>query len=213
MVFQEIKTTEKIATFDTSTNEKLAMYIKPIINNVKEAPKYQVFLDNVDGSLQVKGYIYFYLDEEIYQSQFIGMRINPRFENRNYASLLISEYIDFCYHSHIYDLTTHSKQRKPEILHILKKYGYELDAVTDINNKSIVHILSDKKNTFFIPNKNTRKALEHSNLAKENNYHFVDFIHDQSILDTVYLNETYRLSNYGLYLKKKELIQQQFPKS
>jgi len=210
MLFDEITAKEEITTFKSIDNENIGIYIKPIVSNANENSKYQIYLEQIDGELYIQGYIYFYVDKINYQSQFIGIKIDPTFYNRKYASLLISKYIELCYKSYIYNLVTHDKQRKPEVVHILKKFGYETQLENDKDHESAIHIIFSKKNTLYIPNKALRRSLENSKLAIENNYSFIDSIENEQILDTIYYNHIYHLSNPAQSLKQRDNVKKQF---
>ncbi len=129
--FNQQKEEKQIFAFTEPNGEQSNVFVKPIISNPNELPKFKITLKNPMGMKIEKAYIYFYVDLEKYKSQFIGVSVNSSYTGRSYANLLISTYIDVCNQSHIYDLATHNKQRKPEVIHILKKFGYNVDNEID----------------------------------------------------------------------------------
>lgn len=210
MLLNEIKNTEKLYSFCTKKNDIINMYIKQRESNLNEKKKYQITIKTSDD--KKCGYIYFYVDfGDENTSDFIGLNISPKFKGNSYANLLISSYIDICRASSLYNFATNQKQKKPELIHILKKFGYTYNK--RINNQNQIDILNTNnlnENTFFIPDVHLRKNIKNSKLANQNNYRFVDNIENYNILDTVYLNKIYKLTDFNKCYEKQKEVKKQF---
>lgn len=83
-------------------------------------------LSIVNGKVVQQGYIYFYLNYQAKTSDFIGIKVKPEYRNLNIASFLVASWIDLCMNSGYDVLGTNPKQKKPFLLYLLKKYGFEI---------------------------------------------------------------------------------------
>lgn len=151
---------------------------------------------NEDGEPFNLGYLYFYLNTKSSNSEFIGVGVNEDYRNSGIASLLISSWIQLCLNDGIDDLMTISRQRKPFLLYLLKKYDFEL---MDINNYQtstrVVHICRSKASfdkCIMFPNKSEEKKFRNSNIMKTDNYEIISSpSNDIEIIDTVVLSVPY----------------------
>ncbi len=73
-------------------------------------------------------------------------------------------------------------------------------------------MIDDKNNpnTFYIPNPSVKRSLEQSKLALNNEYAFTDITIGKKIIDVVYINQKYRLTDKGKYLSKQDSIKKHF---
>lgn len=103
--------------FDTF-NQKQKVYLTKSYFTKKKS--YQYFIKIISKNSEYQGYLYFYLDFENLESQFIGIYIKPDYRNTGLASLLLSYWIRFCLDNNFSYLSTNKKQRKPFLLFLLK---------------------------------------------------------------------------------------------
>ena len=180
--------------------------IKPIIGETGGLPKFQIYLTNDRKNGCNTGFLYFYVDFGSMKSQFSGMIINEQLRGNNYANLLLSTYISVCNAANIYDMGTTTTQRKPEVLYILKNFGYMPHG--EPNTKMEVNIVRgrDGERLLYIPHIGVREHFENSHLAKKNGYKFISSLTNEEILGVVYFNQHYRLTDYTKCLRKQREV-------
>ncbi len=104
------------------------LYLKRAVDDGSHKPKFYISaFAYINGELRLQGYIYFYLDFETKRSDFIGMAVNPEFRGLDMSSLLLSSWIDVCLNNGVEELGAHHKQKKPFLIYMLKKFGFEID--------------------------------------------------------------------------------------
>ncbi len=104
------------------------LYLKRAVDDGSNRPKFYISaFAYVNGELRLQGYIYFYLDFETKRSDFIGMAVNPEYRGLDMGSLLLSSWIDICLNNGVEELGAHHKQKKPFLIYMLKKYGFEIE--------------------------------------------------------------------------------------
>ncbi len=177
---------------------------------------YQYFLKlyrvDSNGSYYCDGYIYFYLNELRKESSFIGLYIKTECRNSGLASLLVANWLKLCMDNGFYNFTTNKKQRKPFLIYLLKKMGFEIEDEnkyntsnftiklyqSPLNNNKYLKFMSDSAAAKFM---NSSIAREDSyNLLPENTEGF-NYI-DQALQSNIYTlqdnNEAYARSRNKL---------------
>ncbi len=155
---------------------------------------------NNNGELINQGYLYFYLDSKSLDSKFIGIGVNPEYRNSGVASLLIANWIQFCFDEGFFNLQTIRKQRKPFLLYLLKKFCFDLNNLNKYYTSSkTVHICRKEgsSNKYLIfANKHEEERFSRSNVMKKDNYKIINSTDENiNILDSVVLYEPYYLQN------------------
>lgn len=146
------------------------------------------------------GYLYFYLDQENAKSEFIGVGVNDSYRNSGVASLLISSWIKFCLDSEINHLQTTAKQRKPFILHLLKKYEFEIKNIEKyLTSTKTIHLCrknGDNNKYLVFNDANEEDRFRRSNIMKTDNYKIIENNTENiEIFDTVNVNCPYFLQD------------------
>ena len=212
MSFDDITAKEKLTTVCPMDGQRSEMFIRPS-GRSGEHPQYMISLETETGSQNI-GFAYFFISKVHARSSFIGMQIEPAFRGRNYANLLISSYIDLCDSSDVQNLVTHPKQRKPEIVHMLKNFGYEPNGVTPSSANMVVTLVqnegTDSICSLYIPNEKLRSRLEPSRLARNNSYHFVSSLDGKDVVDEIYFGLQYSLSDRDKCLRKQQQVRERF---
>ncbi len=169
------------------------IYIKKSIDDGSNKPKFYISVyTNINGELRQQGYLYFYLDYETKQSNFIGIKVEPEYRNLNIASFLIATWIDLCMNNN-YKLGVNEKQRKPFLLYLLKSFGFEIlntslyktrpDVITvcrslDFKNKEKLLLFKDPKH---------EENFSKTTIFKEDNYRIIHSNSGIIMLDNVIL--------------------------
>lgn len=177
--------------------------------------RYYLKTDIIDLNQKLvhQGYLYFYLDFEHSLSSFIGSCVEDQFRNSKIASLLISSWIKLCLDHGINNLETIPKQRKPFLLHLLKKYTFEIENQEEyLTSKNVVHICRKGKYTdkyLIFVDKREEEMFKRSNIMKTDNYKIVD--NDDEciqVIDSVALYHQYFLQdNEKAYQKSLKTIE------
>ena len=164
--------------------------------------RYYLRLNIVDNDKKLinQGFLYFYIDFCKLESKFVGVGVNEKYRNSGVASLLISSWIQLCLDESIRNLMTNMKQRKPFVLHLLKKYDLELDNIGEYQTSSKTVYICKKNDSLdkylIFKNKYERQRFANSKVMREDNYKIVDdFESGLSFLDTVCLSKTYYLQD------------------
>lgn len=148
-----------------------------------------------------QGFLYFYLNPNKKESKFVGVGISEEYRNLGLASLLISSWIDLSFNDGFTNLNTNAKQRKPFLLHMLKKYSFELNNLnTYLTSDKTVHIC--KKNNNYnhkyisFNSIQEERRFKTSNIMKTDNYEIVSKDDDEiEIIDSVALYSPYYLQD------------------
>lgn len=153
-----------------------------------------------DNNLINQGYLYFYIDFNKLQSELIGVGIEPEYRNYGLASLLISSWIKLCIEQGINNLQTISKQRKPFLLYLLKKYRFELEntEIYETSSRMVYICRENGSNDKLIMFKDERekRLFNNSNIMKTDNYRIIDTLTaDIEIVDKVVLYFPYFLQD------------------
>jgi len=209
MSFSDIKAKEKIISISESDGKRSELFVKQT-GTPGHAPQYIVFLA-AENSSHNMGYVYFSVNEQREISRFIGMKIEPEFRGRSYGNLLLSSYIDLCDDSYITNLDANTKQRKPEIVHILKNFGYGLiKTPPDHKRITLVHGGEDAVSKLYIPDSKLRRVVEGSKLARDNNYVFVSSLEGQTVIDEVYYGQHYYLTDRAKCIGRQDQVRNRF---
>lgn len=181
---------------------------------LKGNQKTQYFLKSYiihNGILVCQGYIYFYLDSALKTSDFIGLYIKPEYRNSGLSSFLVSSWIQFCLNNHYEFLGTNKSQRKPFLLYLLKKYGFEIlkNHIYDTSN-NVIHICRENDNPIkylFFENKKQEENFIRGKIYKEDNYQLISEI-SKNIYDLgkVILSEIYNMDDVSKANKKSSLV-------
>lgn len=148
-----------------------------------------------------QGFLYFYIDKDLKESKFIGLGIKEKYRDLKLGSLLISSWIDLSLTEGFSNLNTNVKQKKPFLLHMLKKYSFEVENInTYFTSTKTVHIC--KKNNNYnhkyisFANQQEERRFKNSNIMKTDNYEIVNENDDDvEIIDSVVLYSPYYLQD------------------
>jgi len=207
MSFSDITTKEKLVNVKTSDGQISELFVRPT-GGPGQRPQYTMSLESESHKL---GYAYFFINEVREQSSFIGMKIEPEFRGKSYGNLLISSYIDLCDCFTVKNLDINQKQRKPEIVHILKNFGYELNSIPPSHMKIIlVHGGAESISKLYVPDQSLRARIADSRLTRSNNYNFVESLENQTIIDTIYFGQKYHLVDRPKCLEKQNEVKNCF---
>lgn len=175
--------------------------------------KTQYFLKSyINGkNVDCQGYIYFYLNQDLKVSDFIGVYVKPEYRNTGVASFLVASWIQFCFNNGYDFLGTNKKQRKPFLLYLLKTYGFEiLDSNIYKSSKHVIHICKQKEsNTKYLlfENKLEQENFMKGKVAKEDNYQVVSKLSPNlSYLDSVILSQVYTMIDVYKANEKSTLV-------
>lgn len=184
------------------------LYIKKTVPDFSNQPRYYLTVfSNIDGTLTNQGFIYFYLNEIEKKSYFLGLKVNEEFRNLNIASFLVASWIDFCLNNNYDFLGLHQTQRKPFLIFLLKKYGFEiLDKSLYEKRPDVISICRNcdiKDNTKYLLFKNEKQQniFKQTNIFKRDNYKIVENKEGLIIMDNIILplqNRTKNPVNYEL---------------
>lgn len=173
------------------------------------------FLLTPQGKLICQGYIYFYLDSEKKESQFIGAYVKEEYRQMGLASLLFSLWIKFCLEEGFYNLKTNKKQRKPFLLYLLKTFSFELKNPSDYETlKSTIYIykmINDYTKYLYFKNEKQKEQFIKSEIMKKDNYQILEKIDENTILlNQVILSKIYQLQNENFAYTKSLNIQKKY---
>ena len=156
------------------------LHLKRAKGEVSELPKYFIGVySRINGQLVRQGYLYFYLDEENKKSYFIGAKVEEQFRDLNIGSFLVANWIDFCLNNGYEMLGVNKRQRKPFLIYLLKKFGFDvLDLTQYYLRNDIVTIccdaeLHDKTKFLLFKDGRHEKTFLGTNIYKEDNYQIV----------------------------------------
>ncbi len=185
-VYKDLQQIIILSKYHCDTDIKDRYYLRAhIINNNK---------------LITQGFLYFYINFLNKESNFIGVGVNDTYRNQGIASLLISSWVQLCLDENIYNLSTITKQRKPFILYLLKKYEFELANKEDYktSNKVVYICKKDESLEKFIlfKRKKEKEIFSNSKVKREDNYQIIDKLEKEiSIIDEVCLSTPYYLQD------------------
>ena len=140
----------------------------------------KIYWNDLSGShsRENMGYIYFYLDATSKTSSYIGTFVKPEYRSLGLASLLTAYWIKICLDDGYDFLTTNKKQRKPYLLHILKKVFFEIDDPERYRlSKHTIHICKDEEGQRFLLFKNDKfaRSFQKGKIYRGDNYKIVLF--------------------------------------
>lgn len=148
-----------------------------------------------------QGYIYFYLDFDKKISEFIGLAVAEEFRGNHLSMLLLSTYVSFCLEQGFDKMETIQKQKKPFLLHLLKKFRFDLENI-DLYNKEKEFIISlcqrqlDPTKYLYFSNKKYEKQFCQSKIMQSDNYQILENpTLDIPIIDDVLLCKKYNLKD------------------
>ena len=133
--------------FFENVNQKI--FLEKTLNKSDNKDQYflKLYLQFPNGSLLCQGYIYFHINFENKESDFIGIYIKPEYRNKGLASLLLSNWMQLSFENDIYRFSTNKKQRKPFLLYLLKTYSFEIEDITKYDwSKWTIDICKDSEN-------------------------------------------------------------------
>ncbi len=188
------------------------LYIKKAVDDGSGKPKFYISVfTKVNGELKMQGYLYFYLDFENKQSNFIGIMVNKEYRNLNIASFLVANWIDLCMNNN-YKLGVNDKQRKPFLLYLLKSYGFEiLDTSLYETRPDVITVcrsldFSDKRKMLLFKDSMHENNFIKTNIFKEDNYEIIHSNEGIIMLDNVILPLQNRHKNSVHYELLDELL-------
>ena len=183
-------------------NEIRRLYLEKTHFNCKGMDQYflKLYSLNPNGSYKCDGYIYFYLDEVKKESTFIGIYVKPECRNIGIASLLVSSWLKKCMDYGYQNFTTNKKQRKPFLIYLLKKMGFEINDITkyELSDFTIGLYQSPENYEKYLSFKAAKYAeiFMRGSIAKEDNYCLLPNEQDSFIfLDQILLSNIYTLQD------------------
>jgi len=183
-------------------NKIKRLYFEKTYFTAKEINQYFLKLYSIDsnGTYLCDGYIYFYLDDLKKESTFIGIYVKKEYRNSGIASLLIASWLKLCMDYGYYNFTTNKKQRKPFLLYLLKKVGFEIEDATkyDLSDFTISLYQSPVNSEKYLAFKKDMyaEAFMKSTVAREDNYCLVPSnINNLIYLEQVLLSNIYTLQD------------------
>ena len=200
---------------DMITNEEYDLRIKPLSTDILSLPyKYAIYLHNKNSSKK-SAYIYFYFDENLKTTYFIGMKIiKPYLLGKEISNVLMESYHQICDELNITQRKT-MKQRKPLTTLILKKYGYEPSKRPKDKKVLVLEEEYNKEKNevyLYIPSDPFKKHFLKSKIFRNENHKIVTLneIKHYKIIDLIYLNTRYILEDIDKFLIKRETVRQRF---
>lgn len=198
----ESKNSLLIDTF-CEDNQIKRLYLEKSFFTSKEINQYflKLYSFNSNGTYTCDGYIYFYLDEAKKESSFIGLYVKPELRSKGLASLLVASWLKTCMDYGYYNFTTNKKQRKPFLLYLLKKMGFEIEDERKYNlsNFTIELYRSFSNNDKYLLFKEDKFAERFmaSKIAREDSYCILpnDCQENFIFLDQILLSHIYTLQD------------------
>lgn len=170
------------------------LYLKRAIDDGSHRTKIYLSIHTKEnGALVQQGFLYFYLDDELMSSDFIGIRVDEKYRNLNIASFLVASWIDLCKNNGYEFLGANEKQRKPFLLYLLKTYGFEIfDKTLYDTRPDVITIcrsvdLLDKRKFLLFKSPQHEKVFRGTNIYKSDNYEIAPNTNGLIILDNVLL--------------------------
>lgn len=176
-----------------SGNYDQTLFLKRAMGNPNEDPIFYIrAYGKTNDELVPQGYIYFHLNHETKSSSFVGVKVEEEFRNLNIASFLVASWIDLCMNNGYDFLGVKQKQRKPFLLYLLKKYGFEvLDKSLYETRPDVIAICRDyqypKQKLLLFKDQKHENAFAKTNVFKDDNYQLVRDTHGIVVLDNIIL--------------------------
>lgn len=153
-------------------------------------PKFYIWATtNVNGVEEKQGYLYFYLDPINRTSSFIGTKVLDKYQGLNISSLLVSVWIDLCLNNGIDFLSSNEKQRKPFLIYLLKKFGFEIfDKNLYETSNDVISICRrdyDKSKLLLFKNDMHEKVFKGTNVFNTGNYEIIHSFDGVEHLDDI----------------------------
>ena len=190
-------------------NHKLYIKLEKSYHEATNNDYYYIKLFIVNDSLYKSiGYMYFYLNptcEGISTSTYIGTYINPEYRSYGLATILLSSWISLTRENNCDTLTTIKKQRKPFLLYLLKKYGFEIPDTNEYLSATDKIYICARPNipTKYLLFQSLQQRLDfmYDSIYRHDNYEIIPTYPenkpwDLSILDTVLLNRIHNITNF-----------------
>lgn len=174
----------------------------------------KIYNMDCNGNYTCEGYIYFYLDDVKKESSFIGIYVKPEYRSLGLASLLVSYWLQICMHYDYCHFTTNKKQRKPFLLYLLKKMGFEIDDETSYDlSKHTIELYSDGKTRtkyLLFRNPKHQDSFQQGSVYREDNYQVLTSSDSNLIwLDQVILSKPYNLQDENTaYTRSRKKIEE-----
>lgn len=170
------------------------LYIKRSLDDGSNKTKiYLSAFTRQNGEIIQQGFLYFYLDEELMSSDFIGIKVEEQYRNLNIASFLVASWIDLCKNNGYEFLGANEKQRKPFLLYLLKTYGFEIfdkslyDTRPDVITICRSTDMLDKRKFLLFRDPKHEKVFMGTNVYKTDNYEIAHSGDGLILLDKVLL--------------------------
>lgn len=199
-----------------NNNKLRRLYLEKTYFVAKDINQYFIKLYGIDinGKYSCEGYIYFYLDDLKKESSFIGLYVNPECRNEGLASFLIANWLKICMDFGYYKFTTTKKQRKPFLIYLLKKMGFEIEDSSkyDKSNFTIKIYQSPLNNNKYLEFKYAEFARKfmNSSIALEDNYCLLPRVSEGiNYIDQVLQSNIYTLRDENeAYKRSKRKIEE-----
>ena len=196
-------------TIPVDANHQLHIKLEKTYHEATNSDYYFIRLFIVGDSFYKSiGYMYFYLNqvyEGISASTYIGTYINPEYRSYGLATLLLSSWISLTRENNCDTLTTIKRQRKPFILYLLKKYGFDIADINEyLSATDKIYICArpnDETKYLLFQSLQQRLDFMYESVYRRDNYEIIptnpeNKPWDVSILDTVLLNRIHNLVNF-----------------
>lgn len=186
--------------FDFNGQEQRVYFSKSFFKD-KNTDQYflKLYLNNSNGSLHCQGYIYFYLDETMGASQFIGAYIKPEYRNNGFCSLLMALWLKFCLDYGFENIETTSQQRKPFLIYSLKRFEFEVQNFslyqTHPNTITICRKESDSHKYLYFKSNTQRDSFNTGKVMHADNYRIVDSLDEVTPVDEILLSHIYQMQD------------------
>ena len=178
-----------------------------------------------DNQYRLIGYMYFYLNQicdGVNASTYIGTFISPEYRSCGLASLLLSYWISLTRENDYDTLTTIKRQRKPFLLYLLKRYGFDIEDTSEYetadNNIYICSRDNDPTKYLLFQSLQHRLNFMCERVYRHDNYKIIptsieDKPWDVSVLDRVLLYRVHNLmdfnASYDLAQKKMHKVKEE----
>lgn len=176
-----------------SGNYNQYIYLTRAEGNQGKNPMYYLWIyGKENGTLVKQGYIYFELDFDNKKSSFIGIKVEERFRSLNISSLLLASWIELCLNNGYDYLGVNQKQRKPFLLFLLKKYGFDVENLSLYDTRpdviSICRDLSKPKDKILLfKDARHENVFKNMKICQEDKYRIIHSMNGMRFLDKVIL--------------------------
>lgn len=187
--------------------------------NKQQKPQYVLSIVSIINNKSVRqGYLYFYVNPDTKTSNFIGCKVREEYRHLGIATFLIANWIKISIQNGYTKLGTNLEQKKPFILYMLKKYGFEISDPSFYDTRSdIVYICEevDKlrgEKLLLFKNSTHERIFRNSKIYREDNYSITRSGKNLKVIDKILLpmqgtrpaNGVYKLPDENILFAKEK---------